>query len=130
MAKNVRNFRRPTWKVTSCAAAHTSGDLVFEDGKVGVAVQTNLISTRNILVTGGTVTVPCPGGLAEGTLLYFPTASLTAGATVQAAPSGTTNVATTLQTSSGSATAMGRSTTAAYAMGASTVCDLRLADAT
>lgn len=101
-----------------------------EDGKFGVCVETNLINQPNTLVTGRRVRVVCPGGVTEGQLLYFLTASLGAGAVIQAAPSASTAISATLQTSASSATVIGRAVKAAYAYGASTVTDLELANPT
>ena len=128
MALNAVIIRK-RWPVSACAAAHASGDFVQEDGKFGVCVETNLINGKNTLMTGR-MRLVCPSGVTEGQLLYFLTASLGAGVALQLAPSATTAITATIQTSATSATVIGRAVRAAYAFGASTVTDVELADAT
>lgn len=135
MAQNIRVWgARPVVNIDAPAAAHNSGDLVFEDGKIGVAIETNVASgnasalpgnstvynTKNELMQYGVVDLPVPSAIAAGTKVYFLTASLTAGATVQAAPSRSANVASTLQTSSTSATLVGVARDAAAYYGQTT----------
>lgn len=119
MATNILVFgASPRWPIDSPTAAHVSGEVAFENGKIGVMTETNVTSggvngntplqnTRNTLLERAIVMLPMPSAVAAGTKVYFLTASLTAGATVQLPPSRSTNVASTLQTSATSATLIG-----------------------
>jgi hypothetical protein len=110
------------------AAAHVSGELCWEGGRLGVAVETSLVNGPNTFIEGCVARFPVPAAQPVGTKLYTAVARPAdpGGATVQAPPSRTTNVATTLTTTATSNIFVGTMIEASQAWGASTAARIRL----
>lgn len=70
MARQYKRSDGDVANIASCAAAHTIGDLVIENGFVGVCQQTNLINAANVLQIEGRFRVKVPGSTAQGDYLY------------------------------------------------------------
>lgn len=112
-----------------CGAAHVSGELAWENGRLGVAVETSLVNGPNTFIQGCRAVFPVPASLSAGTKLYTAVAvpSAPGGATVQAPPSRSTNVATSLTTTSSGNIFVGTMVEASQAWGATTAADIQLA---
>jgi predicted RecA/RadA family phage recombinase len=95
VATNSKVTTAPRWPVAACTSAHNAGDLVYEAGKLGVAVETNAAGGPNTLLTHGVFKLVVPGSLSAGQKVYAGTTSFTAGQTVQAVGTLTAPVAST-----------------------------------
>lgn len=108
MASNIRVYtRRPSAFIDSPAAAHSTGDLVIEGGKMGIVVETDVTSgslpgtspslnPRTELAEYCVVDLPVPAGTTAGTKLYAPGSSFPNGTLLQAALQRNSAVASTL----------------------------------
>jgi predicted RecA/RadA family phage recombinase len=96
MATGIKYRTAPAWPVAACTSAHNAGDLVYEGGKLGVAVETNAAGGPNTLIQHGIVKLVVPAALAAGQKIYAATATFTAGQTVQAVGTLTAPVAATV----------------------------------
>lgn len=99
MAKNIRMWsgvKRLPIEVTG--AAHVSGELCYENGRIGIAVETNTIGAANTLLEGCSADLPVPASLTVGTPLYTAVAVPAAGsgATIQLPYQASTAVSSTL----------------------------------
>lgn len=129
MATNIRVFgASPRLPVDACVGAHVSGELCYENGKVGIAVEANQAGAPNTLIQRAKVVYPVPAGTAAGTKLYM-TGVPVAGGTIQAPPVRSVNVASTLTATATGNTLIGTTMDAAVAnnFGASTCANIEIA---
>ena len=70
MARPYKRSSGTVVEIASCAAAHTVGDLVIENGFVGVCLATSLISTANQLQIEGRFRVKLPASCNQGDYIY------------------------------------------------------------
>lgn len=70
MARPYKRSSGNVMEIASCAAVHSVGDLVIENGFVGICQQSNLINAANQLVIDGRVRIKVPSACTQGTYLY------------------------------------------------------------